>query len=135
VQFSSYAEAAAAVSDILAKEAAATASGLEPIEEEESDEEEERGGAAAAADADAAAALAGTAEDDEEDGGVGSGDGLDEYERGDEQGLASAVDDEFEREYMSLLQVCGLRLAGKGALQEWGLVTGHVACEQMVCQC
>jgi hypothetical protein len=103
VQSTSYAEAAAAVSDILAKEAAASASGLEPIEEEESDDEEERGGAAAAAaDADAAAGLAGTAEDEED---VGSGDGLDEYERGDEQGLAAAVDDEFEREYMSLLQV------------------------------
>lgn len=106
MQFSSYAEAAAAVSDILAKEAAATASGLEPIEEEESDEEEERGGTAAAADA--AAGLAGTAEDDDEDGEVGSGDGLDEYERGDEQGLAAAVDDEFEREYSSLLQVGGV---------------------------
>jgi hypothetical protein len=106
VQFTSYAEAAAAVSDILAKEAAASASGLEPIKEEDSDDEEERGGAAAAAaDADAAAGLAGTAEDDEED--VGSGDGLDEYERGDEHGLAAAVDDEFEREYMSLLQVGG----------------------------
>ncbi|WIA32391.1 hypothetical protein OEZ86_003220 [Tetradesmus obliquus] len=110
VQFSSYAEAAAAVSDILAKEAAATASGLEPIEEEESDEEEERGGTAAAADA--AAGLAGTAEDDDEDGEVGSGDGLDEYERGDEQGLAAAVDDEFEREYSSLLQECQGRSAG-----------------------
>jgi hypothetical protein len=104
VQFTSYAEAASAVSDILAREAAASASGLEPIEEEEEDEEEERGGSGgAAADADAAATLAGTAEDEDED--VGSGDGLDEYERGDEQGLAAAVDDEFEREYMSLLQV------------------------------
>lgn len=99
-RFSSYAEAAAAVSDILAKEAAASASGLEPIEEDESDDEERAGGGdqeAAAAAADAAAA---DGEDDE-----GSGDGLDEYDRGTIAGAGDEMDDEFEREYQSLLQV------------------------------
>lgn len=40
-RFSSYLEACAAVSDILAKEAAASASGLEPIDEDDEDSEEE----------------------------------------------------------------------------------------------
>lgn len=39
VRFQSYDAAAAAVGDILAREAAASASGLEPIEEEDSDAE------------------------------------------------------------------------------------------------
>lgn len=41
VRFVSYPEACAAVSDILAKEAAASASGLEPIDEDDDDDSEE----------------------------------------------------------------------------------------------
>lgn len=40
-------------------------------------------------------------DEDSEDGG---GDGLDEYDRGDE-GAGGPLDDEFEREYISLMQV------------------------------
>jgi hypothetical protein len=41
VRFASYAEAGAAVGDILAKEAAASASGLEPIDEDDEDSDDE----------------------------------------------------------------------------------------------
>jgi hypothetical protein len=44
VRFASYPEACAAVSDILAKEAAASASGLEPIDEDDDDDSEDEVG-------------------------------------------------------------------------------------------
>lgn len=44
VRFSGYPEACAAVADILEREAAASASGLEPIDEEEEEDSEEVGG-------------------------------------------------------------------------------------------
>jgi hypothetical protein len=52
----------------------------------------------------AAAAAAAGDESYEEDDDEGGGDGLDEYDRGTTGG---PLDDEFEREYMSLMQVRG----------------------------
>lgn len=97
---------------VLAREAAASASGLEPIEEEEDDEtddeEDERAGPGKAG-----------GRDDEASSGPGSSEGgLDEYDRGGGRGLADeqAADDEFEREYASVLQVRGRAAAmGQGA--------------------
>jgi hypothetical protein len=101
-----YAEAAAEVASILAKEAAAAARGLPTIDEEDDNSDEEE-------DEEEAAQGSGQQQGSREDAGSKEDvamEELDEYDRG--EATVSKEDDEFEREFQALMAVSGRGPAG-----------------------
>ncbi|KAF8071278.1 UPF2 [Scenedesmus sp. PABB004] len=107
-RFASYADAATAVGALLAKEAAASASGLAPIDEDDDEESESD---------DAARGGAGGGGSGGGGSGGGGGGGSSDDDDGDayDRGAGGEADAEFEAEYAALLQECQGRAAAPSA--------------------
>lgn len=110
-RYNDYSQAQAAVQDILTKEAAASASGLATIEEDDDDDgsdddaDQRSGGRRVGGVTDQQGGAGSTAGSDGDTERM-DGDGVDhDYDRG-ESGAGMEVDDEFEREYQTLMQEC-----------------------------